>query len=418
MVTGRDISRTVEAHADGAMTADGARMTTQMVTSPTGSSLQRLAERSWERTAAGSQLFYEDQHWTGIQLAERSQRLAGGLREAGLRPGERVVICMANCPEVSVSYHAVWRAGAVATPVLFLLSEDELRHVLSDSGAVLAITTPEFLPKVTAAAAGVDGLRAIVVAPAVPEELVPEALLAGEPVAGELMPGKLELLSLADLEAAAPAGLIDSDPAALAALLYTGGTTGRSKGVMISHDALAASAWAATATTYDPASTHGPADPAAVARLRPHGQRDEPAHARTWHDRADALVRPGDLAPAGPGAPGQHQPAGALDAADAAPAAAGGLRPVRDAAAQQRRGAAARRRSPPTWSGGCRTSRSPRGTAARRRPPSSPPPRWARPGAAAWAGPRPTSRCGSSGPTAPRPTLARTARSACAGRWS
>jgi len=230
-------------------------MTTQMVTSPTGSSLQRLAERSWERTAAGSQLFYEDQNWTGIQLAERSQRLAGGLREAGLRPGERVVICMANCPEVSVSYHAVWRAGAVATPVLFLLSEDELRHVLSDSGAVLAITTPEFLPKVTAAAAGVDGLRAIVVAPAVPEELVPEALVSGELVSGELVLGKPEFLSLADLEAAAPAGLIDSDPTALAALLYTGGTTGRSKGVMISHDALAASAWAATATSHDPAST-------------------------------------------------------------------------------------------------------------------------------------------------------------------
>ena len=67
---------------------------------------------------------------------------------------------MANCPEVGVSYHAVWRAGAVATPVLFLLSEDELRHVLSDSGAVLAITTPEFLAKVRAAAAGLPGLRA------------------------------------------------------------------------------------------------------------------------------------------------------------------------------------------------------------------------------------------------------------------
>ena len=50
-------SRKVE--SDGACRADGARMTTQMVTSPTGSSLQRLAERSWERTAAGSQLFYE-----------------------------------------------------------------------------------------------------------------------------------------------------------------------------------------------------------------------------------------------------------------------------------------------------------------------------------------------------------------------
>jgi long-chain acyl-CoA synthetase len=214
-------------------------MTTQMVTSATGTSLQDLAERSWERTAAQSDLYYSGEHWTGLQLADRSRRLSGGLREAGLRPGERVVICMANCPEVGVSYHAIWRAGAVATPVLFLLSEDELRHVLSDSGAVLAITTPEFLPKVAAAAAGLAGLLGIVVAGEVP------APPAGGP----------PLLAFAELEAAAPAALIDSDPAALAALLYTGGTTGRSKGVMISHNALSASAWAATATSHDPAMT-------------------------------------------------------------------------------------------------------------------------------------------------------------------
>ena len=43
---------------------------------------------------------------------------------------------MANCPEVSITYQAPSGApGAVATPVLFLLSEDELRHVLSDAGA-------------------------------------------------------------------------------------------------------------------------------------------------------------------------------------------------------------------------------------------------------------------------------------------
>ena len=80
---------------------------------------------------------------------------------------------------------------AVATPVLFLLSEDELRHVLSDSGAVLAITTPEFLPKVAAAAAGLAGLRGIVVAGEVP------APPAGGP----------PLLAFAELEAAAPAAL-------------------------------------------------------------------------------------------------------------------------------------------------------------------------------------------------------------------
>ena len=46
-------------------------MTTQMVTSATGTSLQRLAEESWERIADGSRLYFEDQEWTGSQLADR-----------------------------------------------------------------------------------------------------------------------------------------------------------------------------------------------------------------------------------------------------------------------------------------------------------------------------------------------------------
>src|SRR5215469_623654 len=210
-----------------------------MVTSPTGASLQRLTEQSWDRLAAGSVLHYEDSQWTGEELAERVRRVAGGLQEAGLGPGERVVTCMANCPEVNITYSALWRTGAVATPVLFLLSEDELRHVLSDSGAALVVTTPEFLPKVMAAAADLASVRGIVV--------VGGPLAEQRPAAPEGPP----LLPFAELETAPPAWLVDSDPSGLAALLYTGGTTGRSKGVMISHNALSAAAWAATATSYD-----------------------------------------------------------------------------------------------------------------------------------------------------------------------
>jgi long-chain acyl-CoA synthetase len=206
-------------------------------TSPTGASLQRLADDSWARDAGRSELRFEGRSWTSAELADRTRRLAGGLRAAGVQPGDRIVVCMANCPEVGITYQAVWRAGAVATPVLFLLSEDELRHVLADSGAVLVVTTPEFLPKVLASAAGVGSVRGVIV--------------AGDHDSGAA--GALPLLDFAELESAEPTDLIDSDPAELAALLYTGGTTGRSKGVMISHDALSASAWAATATSYDPA---------------------------------------------------------------------------------------------------------------------------------------------------------------------
>ena len=63
---------------------------------------------------------------------------------------------MANRPEVSVVYQAVWRAGAVVTPATFLLAAEDLRHVIADSEASAVITTPEFVDKVREAVAGVD----------------------------------------------------------------------------------------------------------------------------------------------------------------------------------------------------------------------------------------------------------------------
>src|SRR6201747_817592 len=137
-------------------------MRNDLPTSPTGTSLQRLGELAAERNGA-SELIFEGTTWSGSELARRARTVSGGLREAGLSPGERVVVCMANCPEVGIAYSAIWRAGAVTTPVVFLLSEDELRHVFSDSGAAYVITTPEFLPKVAAAARDVPTVRGLVV---------------------------------------------------------------------------------------------------------------------------------------------------------------------------------------------------------------------------------------------------------------
>ncbi len=182
--------------------------------------LARQAERQLERHGDGDSLFFEDRWFTRGGMADQAARFGAGLAGLGVRPGDRVVVLMANCPEVLVTYNGAWRAGVVVTPLIFLVSEDELRHTLSDSGAVAVVTTPEFLPKVQAAAQGADSVRFIIV--------------AGDVAAAGDGPGP-QVLSFAEVTAADPGAIVDAGDDDLAALLYTGGTTGRSKGVPLTH---------------------------------------------------------------------------------------------------------------------------------------------------------------------------------------
>jgi long-chain acyl-CoA synthetase len=91
-------------------------------------SLAVLAESTQERLGDHHALVFEGRTFRSAELAERSRRAAGGLADLGVAPGERVVVLMANCPEVLIRYNAVWRAGAVVTPVVFVLTAAELRH--------------------------------------------------------------------------------------------------------------------------------------------------------------------------------------------------------------------------------------------------------------------------------------------------
>jgi long-chain acyl-CoA synthetase len=198
------------------------------------STLSRRAEAALERLGDHQSLFFEGTWQTSGELAARARRAADGFVRLGVRPGDRVVLCMANCPEVGIAYAGLWRAGAVATPVLFLLTEDELRHVLSDSGAVAIVTTPEFLPKILNVA---DGRPVVVV---------------GGPSSGDG-----GTLSWEELESGGELSLVDRAPDDLAALLYTGGTTGRSKGVALTHAGLDAAGAAGYAVAHVPGRTVG-----------------------------------------------------------------------------------------------------------------------------------------------------------------
>ena len=178
----------------------------------TNSNLARLAEAAYERRGDYESLLFEGRWHRSGELFERSCRIAGGLRELGVAPGERVVVTMVNRPEVSVVYQALWRAGAVVTPATFLLPVEDLRHVIADSEACAVITTSEFVDKAREAVAGLDGVRHVI-----------------------STDDDYGVTSLAELERSEPASIVARDDDDLAALLYTGGTTGRAKGVMLSH---------------------------------------------------------------------------------------------------------------------------------------------------------------------------------------
>ncbi len=167
--------------------------------------LARAAELAFERHGDYDSLFFEGSWHRSGELFERTHRLAGGLRGLGVSPGDRVVVFAANRPEVPIAYNAIWRAGAAVSPAIFLLPPAELRHIVDDSDARLVITTAEFEDTAREASGGATVVTT--------DEF--SSLEQADP---------LEIEPLADDD--------------LAALMYTGGTTGRAKGVMLTHAGL------------------------------------------------------------------------------------------------------------------------------------------------------------------------------------
>jgi long-chain acyl-CoA synthetase len=167
--------------------------------------LARTAEESFDRLGDYESLWFEGRWHRSGELHERAGRLAGGLRHVGVEPGDRVVVLMANCPEVGIAYEAIWRLGAVVTPAIFLLPPAELAHIVSDSGATVVLATPELAENANEAAEGAF----VITTDAFPW-----------------------------LEQADPSPIVPRAASDSAALLYTGGTTGRAKGVLLSHENL------------------------------------------------------------------------------------------------------------------------------------------------------------------------------------
>jgi long-chain acyl-CoA synthetase len=184
-----------------------------------------ILERNLARHADHTAILYLD-HATGAELARftyaelhaEAKALAGGLRALGLGPDSRVALFLPNCPELIAGYFGIWLAGAAVVPCNPMYRTQELAYQVRDAAVEAIITAPSL-----AAAA----------APCAQELGVP-LIVTGEPSAAAETGG----LAYADVLARGRGERLDDvrvEPEDMAILLYTGGTTGVSKGAMLTH---------------------------------------------------------------------------------------------------------------------------------------------------------------------------------------
>jgi long-chain acyl-CoA synthetase len=203
--------------------------------------LDDAAARGPRRTAAR----FLGRRFSYGELKHASDALAFALRGLGIAPGDRVALLLPNAPPFIIAYYGILKAGAVVVPLNPLASADELAAQLSDCGAETLITIPLFAAT-AAALRERTPLRRLVVARLadyLPLPLrIPMTLREMRQLSAAKGARPLELRAL--IAANPPHGFAPAaaDPGGLAVLLYSGGTTGAAKGIMLSHAACMANA--------------------------------------------------------------------------------------------------------------------------------------------------------------------------------
>ncbi|MEC9434973.1 MAG: AMP-binding protein [Pseudomonadota bacterium] len=194
--------------------------------------LDHNASARGAKPAAREKMFGIWQSWTWAELREEARALAMGLMDLGLAPGESVVVIGKNRPKLYWSMVSAQMCGATPVPVYADASAEETAYVLDHSGAAFAVVEDqEQVDKLLAAKENAPALREIVY-------LDPRGLRKYD---------HTTLHPMSDIEdrgraaAAALGPKIDAICAAqtgadTCVMLYTSGTTGRSKGVVLSND--------------------------------------------------------------------------------------------------------------------------------------------------------------------------------------
>lgn len=208
---------------------------TDLISPETAITLDGLFHERARRAPDGVAYRYFDDHlcdWRDLtwqQMVQDIMRWQAALKHEGLQPGDRVAIMLKNCPSWVVFDQAALGLGLVTVPLYVADRPENVAHVLQDSGAkLLLIDSAEHWHPLHEACSQLAGLLRVVTIKTPPEG-DDDARLRG---IDEWLP-----------ESGGEFLHRITDPQSLATIVYTSGTTGKSKGVMLSHNNLLQNTW-------------------------------------------------------------------------------------------------------------------------------------------------------------------------------
>ena len=224
--------------------------------------LPQLLEQTAAKSPGHTALIYFGAKTSYGQLLEHVNRLAAGVQAMGVKKGDRVALLMPNCPQFVISYFGAMRAGAIVTATSAMYTAREITHQWNDAGATVVIADRRLYPVIKAALPQLTSVRHIILTgmrqyyPRPGQQLC--KFLNSSSRTKRSTRSKLNSKGATQLTGPAlheweallsvspkprPSGLTPSD---IACLQYTGGTTGTSKGAMLTHANLVINAYQAS----------------------------------------------------------------------------------------------------------------------------------------------------------------------------
>jgi len=179
-------------------------------------------DRAVESHAGRPFLDFPDDSYTYGRFDAEVARLARGLAALGVQAGQTVVSILDNGPDAVIAWFAANRLGAVHVPVNTAYKGEFLRHQIADAGAKVVLAEADYADRVVAVAEGLPDVTTL--------------LCRGEPPTGDA-PFSVSSIEDHRLDTGALTE-VEVKPADLTMLIYTAGTTGPSKGCMMSHNYL------------------------------------------------------------------------------------------------------------------------------------------------------------------------------------